>query len=553
MEINETSTKDLDSAVAALKSQQSKWSLQQKIALIDQTIDCTFHASQRWVAAAHKAKSIPAGSAAAVEDILTGPLATLRFLRLVRSTFADIVRDGKPRLPKQPSLVGGQVCVDVFPTKWLSDATFFGGATAQTYLDSSVTIDNVFDDSLQTLKTGAVVNGIIVVLGAGNVAAIPITDALSKTLLENHAVILKMNPVNDYLGPIFEQALKPFIDANLIRIVYGGAAQGSYLVCHPDTHSVHITGSADSHDRIVWGDPDQQAARKREGTPVLDKEITSELSNVSPWAILPSNYTAKELDAIAENVAASITNNASFNCVATKVVVTSRGWAQRQEFLTLLQTKFDATPQRAAYYPGANQRYERFAGQAAPDSNQLPWKLVADVDLDSKPWLVAEESFTCVCAEVALEADTEVAFLDSAVQFMNERTWGTLAATLTVSDAFQETNAESLGQAIGALRFGTIGINLWPALAFAWMSPPWGGYPGATLADVKSGIGFVHNTFLLRQPEKTVIRGPLTTFPKPIWFTNHRQPEKLAWRTLKYYWRPSIWRLPSVSVAALTG
>ncbi|MFO0946572.1 MAG: hypothetical protein U1D30_11575 [Planctomycetota bacterium] len=58
-------------------------------------------------------------------------------------------------------------------------------------------------------------------------------------------------------------------------------------------------------------------------------------------------------------------------------------------------------------------------------------------------------------------------------------------------------------RAICDLRFGTVGINYWSALAYAMMSPPWGGFPGGTLEDPKSGIGWVHNTYMLDRAEKS--------------------------------------------------
>ena len=53
---------------------------------------------------------------------------------------------------------------------------------------------------------------------------------------------------------------------------------------------------------------------------------------------------------------------------------------------------------------------------------------------------------------------------------------------------------------------------------FGAVSPPWGGHPSATLADVQSGIGWVHNTFMLEGIEKSVLRGPIDVSPKPAWF-----------------------------------
>ncbi|MCY3007370.1 MAG: hypothetical protein NTV29_15510 [Planctomycetota bacterium] len=45
---------------------------------------------------------------------------------------------------------------------------------------------------------------------------------------------------------------------------------GQALLDHPAVDDVHLTGSAHTHDRIVWGDdPQEVLARKKTGTPRL--------------------------------------------------------------------------------------------------------------------------------------------------------------------------------------------------------------------------------------------------------------------------------------------
>jgi acyl-CoA reductase-like NAD-dependent aldehyde dehydrogenase len=142
------------------------------------------------------------------------------------------------------------------------------------------------------------------------------------------------------------------------------------------------------------------------------------------------------------------------------------------------------------------------------------------------------------------------AFLDEAVRFANDQMWGTLAASVTVPRGFQ---AARLDTAIGQLRYGVVGINQWPGVAFALMSPPWGAFPGSDLRDVQSGIGCVHNTYLLGPVSKTVLRGPLAMTPKPIWFSTHHHPVSVAWSLLHLYQRPSLGRLPRLLFQAMRG
>ena len=68
----------------------------------------------------------------------------------------------------------------------------------------------------------------------------------------------------------------------MLRIVQGGGDVGGHLAHHPDIAHVHITGSAVTHDAIVFGPGDDGRARKAAGTPLLEKPITSELGGVAP-------------------------------------------------------------------------------------------------------------------------------------------------------------------------------------------------------------------------------------------------------------------------------
>jgi aldehyde dehydrogenase (NAD(P)+) len=206
-----------------------------------------------------------------------------------------------------------------------------------------------------------------------------------------------------------------------------------------------------------------------------------------------------------------------------------------------------------AYYPGAADRFHRFAGEAAEDSEYLPWTLRRGVDPTKEPHLFEEESFVCVCGETSLSSGSALEFLDAAVEFANESMWGTLAAGLTVPREFQKTQSQRLDRAVDRLQYGTVGINIWPGVAFALMSTPWGGFPGATLHDIQSGLGSVHNTYLLDHIEKTVLSSPLAFLPKPVWFPTHQFPERLASNLLNLYLRPSVWGLPSLLWNALRG
>src|SRR5690606_29141913 len=201
--------------------------------------------------------------------------------------------------------------------------------------------------------------GVGLVLGAGNVASIGPMDALYKLFVDDEVVILKTNPVNAYLGPFIERALAPFGERGFFEVVHGGAEVGAHLTDHPLVHSIHITGADRTHDAIVWGtDPEEVARRKAANEPRNTKPISSELGAVTPILVVPGAWSDADIDFQARNVASMVTNNASFNCNAGKILVTAKGWPLRERFLQRVHEVLASLPPRKAYYPGAEQRYQ---------------------------------------------------------------------------------------------------------------------------------------------------------------------------------------------------
>ncbi len=551
-----TDLETLSSSVATFAAGDVRCDIHERILICQQCLLRVSDVAADWASTAARHKS---GSNAALnltEDLLSGPAVVLRQLRLTIQTLESIARNGTPALRGTPERTEtDQVRVRVFPTSGLFDAIVFNRISAAVVLNRDVAagqihglrIDRVLDASYQ--KTA-------VVLGAGNVSSIPATDCLNKIMFEGYRVILKLNPVNDYLDSILQCAFEPLIQRGLLLIVRGSAAVGETLVHHPDVSAVHITGAAATHDAIVWGsDSHEREIRKRQHEPLLQKTITSELGNVSPWIVVPGEYSDRQLASQAEHIAASITNNASFNCLATKLIITSSRWPQRLRFLELIQQFLNATPVRYAYYPGAAERFRKFAGHApqnVPDGC-LPWTLLIDQSPSERPELFEEESFVSVCAETSLEASSPQNFLSAVVEFVNDRVFGTLCTSLTVPEDFQKRQKKNLSQAISQLRYGTVCINQWSGLSYALISTPWGAWPGSTIQNPESGIGNVHNTYLLDGVEKTVLHGPLITFPKPVWFPSHRRSEKVASSLVDLYSQPSLLRLPALGLAGIMG
>jgi len=190
------------------------------------------------------------------------------------------------------------------------------------------------------------------------------------------------------------------------------------------------------------------------------------------------------------------------------------------------------------------------------EDGALPWTLIERLDPENtaEP-LFSTEPFCALVSEVSVGSDDPAEFLSAATRFCNETLWGTLSASIVCHGILEDDPivGAALEKAIDELRYGAIAVNHWPGFVYATVTAPWGGHPSSTLSDVKSGIGFVHDTVMLGRIEKAVLKGPLTVFPKPPVFYDHRNMAAVGERLLRYFARPGWGRLPSVAMAALRG
>jgi hypothetical protein len=563
-----TAESELDRRVTRLRDRAREFArldVATKIGLLDSVLKGTRDVASEWVAAACRAKGISPDAPVAGEEWIAGPALTLRNMRFLLRSLREIQQHGVPVLADKVlrDLDHGAVAVRVTPYDSF-DGALYGGIRAETWLQPGIRRSEVRAHQASFYKKKEPEGCVSLVLGAGNVASIPPMDILYKMFVDGSVVLLKMNPVNEYLGPFFERAFKVLIDKGYLAIVYGGAEVGSYLCYHPSVGDVHITGSDKTHDLIVWGATTaEREDRKRRNDPLLKKPITSELGNVSPVLVVPGPYTDAELLSMAENTAGMITNNGSFNCNAAKLLVLPKGWGLRDSFLRKLSDVLARVTPRKAYYPGAFQRYEALTTGHADvrklgtgTDQALPWTLVLGLDpADSSERNFFTEPFCALMSEVSIGSTDPLEFLKAAVPFANDRVWGTLNATLFVHPKVEAAPSAktAVDAAIRDLRYGTVAVNAWPALGYALVSTPWGGHPSATLANVQSGLGWVHNTVMLEDIEKCVLRAPLKPMPKHVYFPSHKTLDKLGKRLVEFEGAPSWLKVPGLAMAALSG
>jgi hypothetical protein len=556
----------MDVAVANLRETARTFAsltIDQRISLAESMQRGYMQIAERSIQAGCKAKGIAPGSPSEAEEWATGPWGIVRQLRLIIESLQALRDKGNTPIGKVTHTIEGNLAVNVFPNNAI-DGMLFKDVTVDVHMLPHVTEASLAVDRARFYKNPDHQGKVALVLGAGNIAAIGVMDVITKMFNEGKVCLLKMNPVNAYLGPFIEEAFKEAIDKHYLAVIYGGVEEGRHLVYHPDIDEVHLTGSDKTHDQIVWGPPGpEREARISHHEPLLRKDISSELGNVSPVIVVPGPYTEKEIAFQAEAIASAMTMNASFFCNAAKMLVTPKGWDGSAKFMQSIQDVCAKVEPRLAYYPGAEDRWNALVkGRSnvthigTPQPGALPWSFITCLDPDdANEVLFHEEPFCSVLSEVQVGSSDPVAFLDQAVEFCNNRLWGTLNATLVVHPKTLKdpTVNAAFERAICKLRYGTVAVNTFPGISFVFASPPWGAYPGASLDDIQSGSGFVHNTPMLEGIEKAVIRAPLTVFPKPAFLPSHKTAQIVMKRIVAMEEKANWAKVPGIVWAAMRG
>ncbi len=547
-----------DAKLARVKEHAAAWaalSTAERAALLRTCMVSLSGAEEGWIATACAAKGITRGTGGEGEERLAGTLPVMRNLRL----FAEALdAGGAPPVASKSQRPDGQWVTRVFPTNTI-DKLLYAGVSADIWIEPGKEPSQGRLYREKAAGNGGN-GGVCVVLGAGNQSSIGPMDVLYKLVVDDEVCILKMNPVNEVLGPDIERALKPLVDAGFLELVYGGAEQGAHLCSHADTDSIHITGSARVHDLIIWGAGDEGEANKKANTPRLDKPITSELGCVTPILVVPGPWSEGELDYHARQVAAMVTYNAGFNCNAAKALVLPSGWDLREAFLGRIEQKLRAHPARKAFYPGAHGLFERFTTEypehktlGDADEEVVPWTLLMNVGDGQGEYALNNEAWCGLIAVVDLEANDAAEYLAKAVPFCNDRCWGTLSMNVLIHPKTEKANQSAFDQAIADLRYGGIGINCWTGLNYGLVNATWGAFPGHPLDDIRSGQGVVHNGLLVDHPQKSVVRAPFVMKPTPAWFTDNKNGTQLGTVMAQFERAPSLWKVPKVALTALKG
>jgi aldehyde dehydrogenase (NAD(P)+) len=228
---------DYDRALEVLNANKDKWArlpISDRIRLLTAMKDGIMTVAQGWAETSARKKGLKPGTPVAGEEWVAGPYATMAGCNGLIATLGQM--DGKrfiDHLHKR-ELATGQLAVQVLPHS-LWDHLLLSGVSAEVWMQPGITEKTLKQHVAVAydVPTSERKGKVALVLGAGNVNAITPLDVLQKLILENQVVILKMNPVNDYLTDYYQIAMKPFIDEGYLRIVKGDARGGPICATTP--------------------------------------------------------------------------------------------------------------------------------------------------------------------------------------------------------------------------------------------------------------------------------------------------------------------------------
>jgi len=517
-----STTKQIDTALAELTAHKAAWlavSVTERIQILDEVARRLDGVAERWAVTSAEAKGYGAGHAVEGDEWAMFAGVPRNILRL-KEVLTAVKTKGRPQLPAGFAKRGEQLTAQTFPIQSL-EKVVFAGYSSELWFEPGVSEDEALASQAKIYHDQRQTGKLALILGAGNVSMLVPCDVTTKLFLENQVVLLKMNPVNDYLGPLIEEAYRPLIERGVLRLVYGGAKEGAYLCKHKSVDIVHMTGSDRTYDAIMFGSGEEGEKNKQAQKPLIKKSVTAELGGVAPLIVVPGAWTDAELQEQAKQIAFWLVVNAGFNCLSPRVIITDKNWDLREKFLNAVASALGEYPVRKAYYPNAQRFHDEFlkahkkAKQiGSAGEGELPWTFIPNLDSKKKKDIVfRSEAFCGLFAETALDAKDVSDFISKAVTFANETLWGNLTAYIIVADNADANIKSAVEQGIADLKYGTICVNHYAGLAYVFMAAPWGAYPGNTMDDIQSGNGSVNNLFMFEKIQKGVFRAPFKKQP----------------------------------------
>ena len=425
----------------------------------------------------------------------------------------------------------------VFPNNFIERITF-PFIDAKVIFNKSMSFDDI-NKYRGFSKRYDIDPSITLVLGAGNFSSIPYLDVLYHLITRKSVILLKLNPVNEYLKPVFEKVFQNFIERGYIIVTTGNIDESKYMATHPGINHIHLTGSDKTFEDIVYGRELTEKERKSKSlSKINNKPITSELGNVTPIIIHPGKWSTSDIKYQARKIVTAKLNNNGFNCIAAQVVVLPDGWGQTETLIKFVKHYMSKAKERKAYYPDSIERLEKLEKDKGYERvNALSCvtpHLTREIKAYSK--FEIDEVWSSTIYFKKIEYTSVEDFANKAIDYCNDELWGNLGVSVIIKDHNRKFNKHITNLYVDELNYGTVAINEWAAIGYIIPQLPWGGFPGNRDNDIQSGQSVVHNSMLFESPLKGVVNTKfrISRIIDPPWFVTNKKARRL-FKNLTYY------------------
>ena len=380
---------------------------------------------------------------------------------------------------------------------------------------------------------------ITLVLGAGNFSSIPYLDVLYHLITRKSVILLKLNPVNEYLKPVFEKVFQNFIERGYIIVTTGNIDESKYMATHPGINHIHLTGSDKTYEDIVYGRELTDKEKKTKSlSKINNKSITSELGNVTPIIIHPGKWSTSDIKYQARKIVTAKLNNNGFNCIAAQVVVLPDGWGQTDTLIKFVKHYMSKSKERKAYYPESIERLEKLEKDKGYERVNALSCVTPHLSREIKAYSKYEldEVWSSTIYFKKIEYTSIEDFANKAIDYCNDELWGNLGVSVIIKDHDRKFNKHITNLYIDKLNYGTVAINEWAAIGYIIPQLPWGGFPGNRDNDIQSGQSVVHNSMLFESPLKGIVNTKfrISKLIDPPWFVTNKKARRL-FKNLTYY------------------
>ena len=352
-------------------------------------------------------------------------------------------------------------------------------------------------------------------------------------------VYLKLNPVNDYLLPVYEKIFENFISRGFMVVSKGSLEESEYMVQHKGIDHIHLTGSDETYELIVYGRKLNDDEKKLKSLKKLNQvSFSSELGNVTPIIIHPGKWSKGELKFQARKIVTAKLNNGGFNCISAQVVILPENWKYTDKLIMYIKQYMKKIDDRFSYYPNSldlltklekDNNYTRENSETCATPH-----LTREIKAYSK-YETSEVWGTSIYFK-KINANNDNDYVKKVVDYCNDTLWGNLGATVLFKKYKSKKNKEFINYYINNLKYGTVAINEWSAIGFIIPTLPWGGYPGNKDNNIQSGQDFVHNSLFFESPLNGIVYSKfrMSNIIDPLWFVTNKKGKKV-FKNLTYF------------------